>query len=255
MKVSAHPKSNNQPPPNTIPIGTSGWVYHHWKSKFYPKNLPQEEWLDFYAKKFNSVEINNTFYQLPDESTFRKWKEQTPQNFLFAVKANRYITHMKNLLEPKDPVRRLFDRCSSLGNKLGPILFQLPPQWKVNVERLRDFVQILPTDRRCAFEFRNPSWYCPEVYQVLHKNNCAFCIHDHQNAPSPEIVTADFVYIRFHGPTGNYGGKYRKGDLGEWKKKISNWAHKDKDMFTYFNNDMKAYSAQNAEELKSLSKS
>lgn len=231
-------------------IGTSGWMYDHWKGPFYPSDIETGAMLPTYAETFHTVEINNTFYQLPDAETVVSWCQRSPQDFLFAVKANRYITHMKNLLEPEDPVNNLLDRVSQLGDKLGPILFQLPPGWHVNEDRLASFIDVLPPSRRYAFEFRHPSWYAPEIYELLTSHNCAFCIHDHVDAPSPRETTADFIYLRFHGPDGQYGGRYTEDSLASWAAHIRTWQEEGRDVFAYFNNDAEGYAVENAKTLQ-----
>lgn len=233
-----------------IKVGTSGWMYDHWKGPFYPEDIASDAMLSFYAQTFDTVEVNNTFYQLPSEGKVRGWKEDSPEGFLFVIKANRYITHMKNLLEPEEPVNTLMERIEILDQKLGPILFQLPPHWNVNAERLANFLKVLPQDLRYVFEFRDESWYVDEVYRLLEEAGAAFCIHDHHDAPSPEEVTADFVYLRFHGPRGDYGGKYREEDLRGWAEKIAAWHEADRDVYAYFNNDMRGYAVENARELR-----
>jgi uncharacterized protein YecE (DUF72 family) len=235
-----------------ILIGTSGWAYDHWRGVLYREDVSQEDLLPAYAASFRTVEINNTFYQLPGAETIEGWRRKTPDEFLFAVKANRYITHMKNLLEPKEPVARMMDRVQGLGDKLGPVLFQLPPGWHVNVERLANFVDILPRDQRYAFEFRHESWYTDPVYDVLEQSGCAFCIHDHRDAPSPQRVTADFVYVRFHGWQGGYEGKYSSADLSAWADTIAGWRDGGLDVYGYFNNDFRGYAVENAQELVTL---
>ena len=179
-----------------IHIGTSGWHYLHWKGKFYPTNIKEGEQFDFYKKYFSTVEINNSFYRLPLAKTFSSWKSTSPPNFIFSVKASRFFTHMKKLNLGKIEMRPFFSRVNKLEHKLGPILFQLPPRWKVNTERLENFVSKLPTSHRYVFEFREHSWYNEEVYAILRKYNIAFCIYELEGHISPSEVTADFVYVR-----------------------------------------------------------
>jgi len=235
-----------------ILIGTSGWAYGHWKGVFYRESASQEDLLTAYAKSFRTVEINNTFYQLPDAKSIERWRQKVPAEFTFAVKANRYITHMKNLLEPEEPVARMMARIDGLGEKLGPILFQLPPGWHANAERLASFVNVLPRDRRYAFEFRHESWYADPIYEILEESGSAFCIHDHKDAPSPRLVTADFVYVRFHGRRGGYEGRYPSADLSDWTDAIAGWRDEGLDVYCYFNNDFRGYAVENAQELLSL---
>jgi len=225
-------------------------MYDHWKGPFYPEDMGSDDMLPFYAQTFDTVEVNNTFYQLPSKDKVKRWAEDSPGGFLFVIKANRYITHMKNLLDPEEPVNTLMERVEILGEKLGPILFQLPPHWNVNAERLADFLEVLPPGPRYVFEFRDESWYVDVVYRLLEEREAAFCIHDHRDAPSPEEVTSDFIYLRFHGPTGDYGGKYREEDLRDWAEKIGGWQEGDRDVYAYFNNDMRGYAVENARELR-----
>ncbi len=233
-----------------IRIGTSGWVYDHWKGPFYPADAPGDELFEHYAERFDTVEINNSFYQLPAAKTVAAWHAQAPADFRYAVKANRYITHMKNLLEPEQHVKTMFDRMDALADHLGPYLFQLPPGWHVNVERLRHFGEALPSRHRYAFEFRHASWYSDAVFDLLAAHDCAFCIHDHADAPSPERITADFVYLRFHGREGTYAGSYTAEALEIWAEKIAAWDAAGHDVYAYFNNDAHGYAVDNATDLQ-----
>ncbi len=233
-------------------IGTSGFSYDDWVGEFYPMDLASNRRLNYYAEHFNTVEINNSFYHLPKKETFKKWAGSVNDDFVFSVKANRYITHMKNLIVDKESINKLLDRAEPLGKKLGPILFQLPPQWNINLERLKNFVRVLPDDQRFVFEFRNETWYSDRVYEILKKSNLGFCIHDHLDAPSLEIITADFVYFRFHGPDGYYQSKYSPEELENYKFRIMNYLNKGLDVFIYFNNDFQGFAVDNAQKLKSL---
>ena len=185
-------------------IGTSGWHYDHWKGPFYPKDLSATGFLEHYAGLFPTAEINNSFYRLPEEKTLAGWRETTPKGFVFSVKASRYLTHMKKLKDPDEPLERLLDRVSALGDKLGSILFQLPPRWKINSERLESFLDVLPENHRYAFEFRDASWFDDEVYGLLTEYGASFCVYDLDGQTSPKEVTADFVYVRLHGPEGPF---------------------------------------------------
>lgn len=229
-----------------IHIGTAGWHYPHWKILFYPDDLRQSEWLRYYSEKFQCVEINNSFYKLPDSATFTEWARQTPAGFVFSVKAWRVITHRKKLKDCADTVGIFMDHVSALGGKLGPILFQLPPRWHCNTQRLKEFLKLLPTGFRYAFEFRDASWHSDEVYTLLTKHNAAFCIFELGKMHSPEMCTADFVYVRLHGPKGPYAGSYSVRDLRKWAKKIMAWQAEGKDVFIFFDNDEAAYAVKNA---------
>ena len=233
-------------------IGTSGWNYKHWKGNFYPEELKQKKWLEFYSDKLKSVEINNSFYHLPETKTLKTWKDITPQNFIFAVKGSRYITHMKKLKAPKTSSRKLFTRIKHLGNKLGPILFQLPPGWGYNRERFQNFIESMPDKYRYTFEFREKEWWNDEVLELLKKHNAAFCIYELAGILTPEEITADFVYIRLHGPGGKYQGNYSKKQLSGWAGAITAWQKKNKDVYLYFDNDDRGYAVKNAQELKEM---
>ena len=185
-----------------IRIGTSGWHYKHWCGPVYPKKCPSSQWFDLYARYFNTVEVNNTFYRLPTEDALRNWRDAAPRKFCFSVKASRFITHIKRLRDPADAISLFFSRAELLRSKLGPILFQLPPRWHVDLERLADFLLALPRGRRYVFEFRDESWNTPAIFDLLRRHKIAVCIHDWRGSQSPIELTADFTYIRFHGATG-----------------------------------------------------
>lgn len=234
-----------------IHIGTSGWMYKHWMGAFYPEGTPSSKLLEFYAERFDTVEINNTFYNLPHEKTFMTWKEETPDGFLFAVKANRFITHMKKLSNVEEPLKLFFSRAELLGEKLGPILFQLPPGWNCNFERFAGFLKLLPKAFSYAFEFRNDTWINEQILELLSKNNMAFCIYDLAGTHTGKTVTADFTYIRLHGPEEPYSGKYTDNALSEWAGFIKKQIVTGKKAYCYFDNDQCAFAAQNAKGLKS----
>lgn len=229
-----------------IYIGTSGWSYKHWKGTFYPKELKEKDQLEYYYSQFKTVELNNPFYRLPTAKTFKAWRGSVPEDFLFAVKGSRYITHMKKLKVDKATISQFVSRVSKLEEKAGPILFQLPPTWKVNTERLETFLSRLPAGYRYTIEFRNQTWYTQEVYDILHKHNAAFCIYELAGHTSPEVVTADFVYIRLHGPGAKYQGSYTTTALKRWGDKCGEWENSGKDVYVYFDNDQKGYAAFNA---------
>lgn len=235
-----------------IEIGTSGWHYPHWKGTFYPPEMPTSAWLAYYAARFESVEINNSFYQLPSETTFRQWYAATPPDFTFAVKASRFITHMKKLTDPQNSSAKFFERVELLGEKLGPILFQLPPHWHANPERLDVFLAAMPSGRRYAFEFRDPDWLTPAVYSVLERHNAALCIYHFNRRTAPLEITADFVYIRLHGPGGPYQGSYSTTELEEWARAIAGWVGQGKKIYGYFDNDTAGFAPSNALELKRI---
>lgn len=233
-----------------VRIGTSGWHYGHWAGPFYPPDLPKDKWLEYYAQRFDTVEINNTFYQLPREETFRNWRKQAPAGFLFTVKANRYITHIKRLKDPQEVLDRFFERVRLLKKNLGPILYQLPPSLHKDLARLELFIELLPKSNFAVFEFRHESWYCEDTYKLLDKFNVGFCIHDLSGLESPRVVTGDIIYVRFHGTTGRYSGCYSKPMLGNWAKWLKDHAKDVHSIYVYFNNDACAYAVSNAKTLK-----
>ena len=235
-----------------ICIGTSGWNYPHWRGAFYPQELPQREWLRYYSDRLQSVEINNTFYQLPERSTMEQWKASVPDSFLFSVKASRYITHMKKLKDPERSTGRFFRSIEPLGDKIGPILFQLPPRWKRNPGRLEGFIERLPPHYSYTFEFRDPSWFDRQTYRVLERAGAAFCIYHLAGDLSPKTITADFVYIRLHGPGDAYEGLYDSQTLSGWAGAIAAWSRGGREVYCYFDNDQKGYAAKNAIELREM---
>ncbi|MBK0402482.1 DUF72 domain-containing protein [Adhaeribacter sp. BT258] len=238
---------------NKIYIGTSGWHYKHWVGTFYPAGTPAQDFTNFYLRYFRTVEINNSFYKLPTLETFASWRASVPNDFVFAVKASRYITHLKKLKEPQQSTLRFFENLRGLGKKTGPVLFQLPPAWKVNPERLQSLLQILPPEHRYTFEFRDQSWYMPEIYDLLQQHNAAFCIYELAGHQSPLEVTADFVYIRLHGPSLNkYQGSYPDETLGFWAEKLLAWQSQNKSVYLYFDNDQEGYAAFNARRLQEM---
>ncbi len=238
----------------SINIGTSGWHYQHWIGPFYPEDLEKSKMLDYYIQYFSTVEINNSFYRLPEEKTFKNWVDKISGGFIFSVKASRYITHMKKLKNTLEALNRFMSGIKPLENHLGPILFQLPPRWKCNIERLESFLEILPSERRYVFEFRDPSWWNDTVYVLLKSRQAAFCIFDLGGVLSPVIATTDFIYIRLHGPDDAYQGSYSEKALREWAGKIKQWNQQQKTIFCYFDNDQAGFAAKNAFRLKQILK-
>jgi uncharacterized protein YecE (DUF72 family) len=233
-------------------IGTSGWHYPHWRGAFYPADLPAHDWLAFYAREFNAVEVNASFYRLPTLATVRAWCAAVPGHFRFALKASRYITHMKKLRAPHTSLRAFLAVAQALGNKCGSLLFQLPPHWRCNPERLAAFLKALPKNRECAFELRDPSWHNPEVYALLRRYNAAFCIYELAGFESPQVITADFAYIRLHGPAAYaYGGSYSDNALEVWAERIRDWK-KLRRVYAYFDNDEAGHAVRNALALRTL---
>jgi uncharacterized protein YecE (DUF72 family) len=232
--------------PGNIFIGTSGWHYPHWVGPFYPRGMTYQEFLPYYTRHFKTVEINNTFYHLPTPRTLTEWEKHSPDNFLFACKASRFITHMKKLKDPEQSLKRFFETVNVLHHKLGPILFQLPPRWKINVPRLEEFLKALPKPFRYAFEFRDESWFTQPVYDVLTQHDAALCLYHLAGRWAPEIVTTDFVYVRLHGPGQAYQGKYSAQTLRHWANKCHKWALLGKNVYCYFDNDEDGYAPINA---------
>ena len=230
-----------------IHIGTSGWSYDHWQGTFYPPGLAANRRLAYYQRHFRTVEINSTFYSLPSADSLVRWYESTAEDFIFSVKASRYITHMKKLRDPQRTVKEFINRVEVLRDKLGPILFQLPPRWHINAERLAAFLKRLPREHRYAVEFRDPSWFSPQIYELLARHTVAFCIFDLDKRVSPMQVPADFAYIRLHGPLGPYQGRYDDRALHDWAESITRWRLAGRDVFCYFDNDEAAHAVQDAQ--------
>jgi uncharacterized protein YecE (DUF72 family) len=232
-----------------LQIGTSGWVYKHWMGIFYPLHLPSNQQLSFYAQNFSTVEINFSFYRLPERSVFESWREQTPSGFLFAVKGSRYLTHMKKLKDPQEPLSRLMERVEGLQEKLGPILFQFPHTWHLNLERLQSFLELLQTygQQRFTFEFRHSSWLIPQVYKLLENAGVALCLPVSPTVPLDVRLTAPWTYIRMH--TGQYGVGYSDEELSIWANRIRLFLQQEADVYIYFNNDPDGYAIHDAQHL------
>jgi uncharacterized protein YecE (DUF72 family) len=230
-------------------IGTSGWHYKHWRGAFYPEDVRPAAMLDYYVRHFETVELNNTFYRLPTEKAVREWRESTPPGFTFAAKGSRYITHMKKLSDPAPALEKYFSRVDLLGGKLGPVVFQLPPFWECNYERLEQFLAALPGGGRYAFEFRNPTWHNDRVYALLERTGAAWCSWDLAGAQSPVLVTGRFAYVRLHGPGGAYQGSYSDDALAAWARRIDEWTGRGFDSYLYFDNDQAGFAVQDAQRL------
>lgn len=229
-----------------IRVGCSGWNYKSWRHTFYPSGLASSEWLRFYAAQFDTVEINNSFYRLPDKSVFAAWRRIVPAGFTFAVKASRYLTHMKRLRDPEEPVERLFAEARALGPTLGPVLYQLPPNLHLDVARLADFLAVLPPRVRHVVEFRHPSWYVDATFACLESHGAVMCLHDKHGSAIAEPLVGPFVYVRFHGPSGDYHGGYSAQQLRRWARVFSDAARAGRDVYAYFNNDPNAEAVRNA---------
>ena len=233
-------------------IGTSGWHYEDWRGLFYPENLPKSKWLEFYSRHFHTVELNNSFYRLPSEKAFVNWRGAVPEYFTFAVKVSRFITHIKRLKDAEEPLQKFLVRTDLLGDKLGPLLYQLPPNMKRSDERLERFLGILLGRHRHVFEFRHESWFDDNVFTMLRNYNAGWCAFDMPDLTSPVVATADFAYIRFHGSDGLYSGNYSDRELVGWAQKITTLGENLKAVYIYFNNDIAGYAIDNARTLMRL---
>ena len=233
-----------------IHIGTSGWIYDHWGKVFYPKECPKTKWLEFYVTHFGTVELNASFYRLPKPQTFENWRKRTPDSFLWAVKANRFITHIKRLKDAEEPLERFHGSVEMLKEKLGPILIQLPPSLSFDEAVLSNFCQHLKVNHRYALEVRHPSWAQERAIDILRDNNIALCISDTAGRyPYIEEDTATFIYIRLHGSKKLYASEYSEEELEAYARKIRDWS---KDIYLYFDNDYGGYAIRNAKRLKEI---
>lgn len=232
-------------------IGTSGWVYPHWKRRFYPPEVPATQYLHYYASHFDTAEINNSFYRLPTQATYQKWAATVPDGFTFAVKGSRYLSHMKKLKDPEDPWSRIISTAGELKDRLGPILLQFPASWPKNMERLREFLELEQVaGRRVVLEFRHQTWFSNDVYRLLEKHGVALCIADSTVFPRRDVITADFTYLRYHGRERLYAADYSDADLQVEARLIEKWRNQGIDVFAYFNNDGEARAVANAKTLK-----
>jgi uncharacterized protein YecE (DUF72 family) len=235
-----------------LEIGTSGWVYKHWMGIFYPPRMAGDQQLPFFARRFPTVEVNYSYYRLPERSVFEGWRRQTPRDFLFAVKASRYLTHMKKLKDPEEPLERLMGNATGLGEKLGPILFQFPHYWPLHLERLVPFLEALKAypDHRFTFEFRHPSWLIPRVFELLESAGAALCLPVSPHVPVDIRLTTSWTYLRFHG--GNTGIGYTDHELGWWAEHIRSFMAREADVYAYFNNDPEGHALRDADRLRDL---
>ncbi len=233
-------------------VGTSGYNYRHWSDGvFYPAGVPQRRWLEYYAQFFKTVELNVTFYRLPQKTTFEGWYKRTSSDFTFAVKGSRFITHVKKLKDCEEPLKIFFDNASKLKEKMGVVLWQLPPNLKANVQKLNNFSSLLVKSAfskrtRHVFEFRHKTWFCEEVYDLLRRHNFSLCIAHSDRWPCVQEVTTDFIYLRFHGGQILYGSDYSDEELSEWTSKGKSWLSQGKDIYAYFNNDAYGFAVKNA---------
>lgn len=244
-------------PSRAIRIGCSGWHYASWRGRFYDPALRTDDWLDAYARVFDTVELNNSFYRLPPAEQFVRWRSRVPRGFLFAVKASRYITHLKRLRDPDEPLARLLDRAGALGPALGPILFQLPPRWSPDPARLETFLDRLPhrpgsRPLRYVLELREPSAYTPALIRMLRAHDVALCVHDMAGSEAPRLATSRLVYVRLHGFGARYGGSYPDEVLGDWASWIRTQHADGRRVHVYFNNDVDAHAVRDAMRLKAM---
>lgn len=234
-------------------IGTSGWHYEHWRNTFYPPRLPSSSRLGFYAEQLDCVEINSTFYRLPSKKTVMRWLAETPANFRFTLKASRYISHQKKLKDCGEPLARLVELAECFGEKLGPVLFQLPPHWQLNTSRLTEFLNLLPTHLRYAMEFRDPSWHCRTARDLLTERGIACCQYDLEGVLAPFPVSGNLVYLRLHGPGPEaYCGSYGEPALEHWAARLREWQAMGSETWVFFNNDQAGYAPANAQRLRQL---
>jgi len=224
-----------------IYIGTSGWSYASWRGRFFPREVMVKHQLAYYATQFSSAELNGVFYRTPSLEAVRGWRERTPDDFIFAWKASKFITHWKRLSgKSRNSLALIEERLKILGPKAGPVLFQLPARFEADAERLASFLKLLPRRRRYAFEFRHASWYDKEIFALLKRHNVALCLSDHRDAPAPWQVTARHIYVRGHGPTGAYKGHYSDATLRAWARRIAPWRRRGRTVYIYFDNDQKS---------------
>jgi len=235
-------------------IGTSGWVYSHWEGIFYPEDLSGKDKLKYFSQHFKTTEINYSFYHLPKATTYQNWYKQTPKDFIFSIKASRFITHIKRLKDVKIPWKTFLENALNLKEKLGPILFQFPPNFSAteeNIKRLEKFLTILRSrvSGKYAFEFRHETWCNEKIYKLLKKYNCAWVISNSSSFPKAEEITANFIYIRMHGSKVLFSSKYTNKELKDLAQKIKKWQKENKDVYIYFNNDALGYAVENAKQL------
>jgi len=235
-----------------VRIGCSGWNYKHWRELFYPEGLPQRRWFEFYAEHFDTVEINNSFYRLPKADTFEKWRDQAPPGFCYAVKANRFLTQAKKLKDCAEPLTRMMAPFRALGGRLGPILYQLPPRFRINLERLDEFLMLVSKDVTNVFEFRDKSWYCEETFALLDRHGASFCVHDMPGSASERRAVGPIAYVRFHGCGGKYWGRYSDKALLGWTDWIVEQARSGRPVWCYFNNDIDAHAIHDARTLRAM---
>jgi len=235
-----------------IRIGCSGWNYRDWRGRFYPEKLAAKHWFAFYAEQFDTVEINNSFYRLPGPELVDRWRAQAPPGFCYAVKANRYLTQMKKLRDCEEPLERMMASFRHFSTTLGPVLYQLPPHFPLDIDRLENFLCICPRDPVPVFEFRHASWYVEEVYTLLDRHGAALCVHDMSGSASPRLAMGSTAYVRFHGAEGKYHGRYGERKLAGWAEWMAGQGRKGRSVWAYFNNDYNAQAIKDARLLKDM---
>jgi uncharacterized protein YecE (DUF72 family) len=235
-----------------VRVGCSGWIYPHWRGRFYPEKLAVKRWFAFYAEHFDTVEINNSFYRLPKPETFDAWAAQAPPGFRYAVKANRFLTQAKKLKDCEEPMARMMPAFRHLGQTLGPVLYQLPPRFKVNLERLERFLELVPKDVANVFEFRDNSWHDDAVFALLERYGASFCAHDMPGSQSPDLAVGPVAYVRFHGGEGKYWGRYSDEALLRWTDWMIAEARRGREVWAYFNNDIDGHAIHDALTLKAM---
>ncbi len=239
----------------TFRIGTSGWQYDHWREVFYPRSLPKRQWLDYYCQRFDTVELNNSFYRQPATKSWDAWRAAVPKGFAFAVKASRFISHFKRFRDPETSLERLFDGANRLGCHLGPVLYQARPDFErtlANVERIDAFLSLLPRSQQHVLEFRHRSWFGEDTQRQLRQHDVGFCSYDMPGVDCPLVATAGFAYMRFHGTEPRYGGDYDDALLRRWATRFRALAKDVETVWVYFNNDSHGYAVQNAARLREL---
>jgi uncharacterized protein YecE (DUF72 family) len=235
----------------SVRIGTSGWEYRHWAGDFYPADLPRDRWLEHYAAEFDTVELNNPFYRLPEAEQFATWAGRVPGDFRYAVKASRYLTHIRRLTAPAEPLERLWSRATRMGERLGPVLYQLPPRWRPNLERLRAFLAAVPSAPQ-AVEFRDRRWYRGATLDLMRDAGVALCLHDMEGSSTRPVPVGPLVYVRFHGSGARYGGRYTSQRLTAWAERMAGWAAEGLPVWAYFNNDIGGHAVRDAVRLRTL---
>ena len=233
-------------------IGCSGWIYQHWRGLFYPEKLPVKRWFAHYSSEFDTVEINNSFYRLPKPETFDSWRAQAPPGFCYAVKAHRYATQAKKLKDSEETVPTIMAPVRHLGETLGPVLYQLPPRFRLNLERLEQFLEVVPKDVANILEFRDSSWYDDRVFALLDQAGAGFCAHDMPGCGSPRLAVGRAAYLRFHGGEGKYWGRYPDERLLGWADWIAGEAKGGRPVWAYFNNDIEGHAVEDARTLRAM---